>query len=520
MFYRATRVLQNGKRPRFFKTGGDTRDDNSWPYYQMTLSNTITPTPNWVVNILGGAAGTIRRSVPISAVDGFQAAEMGWSESFLSDLQTVQGSGQFRPAGYSNVGGWRAFDNVRRSHSWAVNVTHERGSHSIKFGTVGEYHYNSLLSKNTYFLNFSRGMTSGPLAATNSSTTGNSIASMLLRTGSGGSVPNPVAPVTLDKYYAFYGQDRWRVNSRLTLTLGLRYEIQLPRTTRYNRQNWFDFDLRNPLSDDVGMDLAGGLVFASPSQRGQTDLDHWNMAPRFGFAYKLTDRLVMRGGYGISYARSVGKGGVTGNEGFSVTSQWVTSVGGDGVNPLNLLSNPFPNGFDEPTGASLGALTQIGTNVRAWRRHNPTPYVQSYSLDFQYELAQGSVFEIGYTGNVGRTLNYGFQNPDWNQMHPSFLSLGESLNDQVANPFFGVITSGALRGKTVPRQRLLRPHPQFLRVRPPRDEKGANSSFNALHLKFTQRFSRGLTILASYQWSKALDNASEDQGLVRWRRGP
>jgi hypothetical protein len=301
------------------------------------------------------------------------------------------------------------------------------------------------------------------------------------------------------------------VNRRLTLTLGLRYEIQLPRTTRYNRQNWFDFGIRNPISDDVGMDLRGGLVFASPSERGQTELDHWNMAPRLGFAYKVTDRLVMRGGYGISYMRSNGKGGVTGNQGYSVTSQWVPSVGGDGINPLNLLSNPFPNGFDQPTGASLGALTQIGRNVRAFNHNNPSPYLQSYSLDFQYELTQGSVFEIGYTGNVGRKLNYGY-NPNWNQMHPSFLSLGESLNDPVANPFSGVITSGALRGETVPRHRLLRAHPQFLNVSAPRDEKGANSSFNALYLKYTQRFSRGLTILASYQWSKALDNASEDQG--------
>ena len=511
VFYRATRVLQNGKRPRFYQTGGETQDDNEWPYYQMTLSQTFTPTATWVINLLGGAAGTIRRSTPITAVDGFQTAEMGWSDNFISNLQTDQGSGRFSPAGYSIVGSARAFDNVRRSHSWAVNATHQRGSHTIKFGSVGEYHYNSLLNVYTYTLNFSRGMTSGPVAATNSSTTGNSIASMLLGTGSGGNVPNPVAPVTLDKYYAFYGQDRWHVNRRLTLTLGLRYEIQLPRTTRYNRQNWFDFGIRNPISDDVGMDLTGGLVFASPSERGQTELDHWNMAPRFGFAYKVTDRLVMRGGYGISYMRSNGKGGVTGNQGYSVTSQWVPSVGGDGINPLNLLSNPFPNGFDEPTGASLGALTQIGTNVVAFNHNNPSPYLQSYSLDFQYELTQGSVFEIGYTGNVGRKLNYG-HNPNWNQMHPSFLSLGESLNEQVANPFFGVITSGALRGEAVPRHRLLRAHPQFINVSAPRDEKGASSSFNALYLKFTQRFSRGLTILASYQWSKALDNASEDQG--------
>ena len=90
--------------------------------------------------------------------------------------------------------------------------------------------------------------------------------------------------------------------------------------------------------------------------------------------------------------------------------------------------------------------------------------------------------------------------------------MGQELNARVPNPFFGAITSGALRGATIPRHRLLRTHPQFINANSPQSEKGANSSFNAMPVKLTRRFKGGLTLITSYQWSKALDNASEDQG--------
>ena len=90
--------------------------------------------------------------------------------------------------------------------------------------------------------------------------------------------------------------------------------------------------------------------------------------------------------------------------------------------------------------------------------------------------------------------------------------MGEDLNTRVSNPFHGAINIGALRGETIPQHRLFRMHPQFINVNSPRSEKGANSSFNALHTKLSRRFTGGLTLITSYQWSKALDNASEDQG--------
>ena len=98
-----------------------------------------------------------------------------------------------------------------------------------------------------------------------------------------------------------------------------------------------------------------------------------------------------------------------------------------------------------------------------------------------------------------------------NQIPDSALSLGAALREQVPNPFFGLVASGPLASRTVERRQLLRPYPQFLNVNIP-DMPGASSSYNAFVAKLNKRFSGGLTLIASYQFSKAIDNASENQG--------
>ena len=97
-------------------------------------------------------------------------------------------------------------------------------------------------------------------------------------------------------------------------------------------------------------------------------------------------------------------------------------------------------------------LTQAGLNVQAWRHDNPSPYLQSYSLDFQYELGNGAVVEIGYTGNQGRKYAWG-QPRNMNQVPMSFLNEGQALNNRVPNPFFGVLAAGPNRGGTIPLDR-------------------------------------------------------------------
>ncbi len=506
-FFRWNRSDLTNNNPRFFDNGADIGFENLQPFYSASWNNTIVPSPTWVINVNLGTGGGHRFANPIPNVDGTSLTDLGYPQSYADQFQN-QNLGQYRLAEYATIGRGRLFQNVRRIHSAGASVNNERGNHSLKFGFNFEAIQWNFVDSRTPEMSFGRGPTTGPIAAGNSAVVGNSVASTLLGVG-GGSARFSGDPAFTQKYIGLYAQDTWRVTPDLTLTLGLRYEQQLPRSERYARQSYFDFDVANPIGDEAGFPVTGGLRFTDQNDRGITALDTKDWAPRLGLSYKITERLVMRGGYGISYSTTYIESGVSGMAGFDRRAQWVTNP--DGVIPVNLLSNPFPGGPELPTGNSLGLATSLGSGVGGWHRDNPTPYLQSYSLDFQYEFSPGVLVELGYSGNQGRKFAWG-TGRNFNQLPRSLLSMGEELNNRVENPFFGLISSGPVSGRTVPRHHLMRLHPQFSSVVTPSSDKGATSRFDALYFKFTRRFAKGLTVLTTYQWSKAQDNASENQG--------
>ncbi|MBL8222943.1 MAG: TonB-dependent receptor, partial [Bryobacterales bacterium] len=448
------------------------------------------------------------RENQVSPSQGKNATELGFAPSLVSLFQAATYPG-VSAQGYTSLFNRRFLNVPRETHNLQLNITKELGSHSLKFGWLGEKARLNNTDFNTPQFDFTRGLTSGPVAGVASTTSGDGIASLLLGTGSGGSAPIGAATAVTANYHGLYFQDSWRANRRLTVHLGMRWEVQLARTERFNRLNNFNPDVASPLAQRVGLPLRGGLEFVTPQNRGAWNTDWKGFAPRFGLAYKVTDKLVIRGGYGIFMPQT---GGGT-NQGFATTTTWVSTVGGDGINPNRAapLSNPYPNGFNQPVGTSLGLLTQVGDAASAFWRTHPISYVQNFSVDFQYEISKGMVMEVGYTGSQGRKLLFG-TGQQANQLHPQQLSLGAQLDQAVPNPFFGVITTGVLSGATVPRQRLLRPFPQFTSVGVSGDVPGASSSFNALVVRYNWQIAGGLNLLTTYQWSKAIDNASEWQG--------
>ena len=242
---------------------------------------------------------------------------------------------------------------------------------------------------------------------------------------------------------------------RLTLNPGIRYEVQRPATERYNRFSNFDYGVANPLAAQTGLPLKGGLVFLDANNRLSWNTDWANIAPRLGFAYKISNRWVLRGGYGIFFPTVLGAGDATG---FSSNTPQVTSVGGDGITPQDLFRNPYPSGLIPAVGSSQGLLTNVGRSAGSIQRDHPSGYVQNYSLDMQFEVSKSTIVEIGYTGNQGRKLAWGNGLND-NQLPDQLLSLGSRLDQQVANPFFGLITGGSLASATVPYYRLLQAVP-------------------------------------------------------------
>ena len=187
------------------------------------------------------------------------------------------------------------------------------------------------------------------------------------------------------------------------------------------------------------------------------------------------------------------------------------------ITPYNLLDNPFPTGLAKPTGNAAALATGVGVqNIASVYNTRTTPYAQQFSGEFEYQVNSGLVVDVGYSGSQGRKLLYGYGGFYNGVQHQSgFLILifrsGSALNSSVRNPFFGTVQSGILSQPTVLLSQLLRPYPQFLNVNI-LQPNGASSGFNAGTVRVTDHIGKSLTLIASYQRSKAIDNASEDQG--------
>jgi Carboxypeptidase regulatory-like domain/TonB dependent receptor-like, beta-barrel len=508
VFWRLTKSPQEGIRPELFERDAETSWDDYNPRWHTSLGNTFTLSPKTIVNVLlGGGQWTEKQ---ISKGLGYDFTALGLSPSLASQFSVATPFVWNFGGDYSALGNSRLLIFARNIINAQVNVSREFSAHSLKFGWSVEYSQLNDIDFNSGTFNFDRFFTSGPDPDSRIARAGNSIASLLVGAGSGGSAPVPIAPAATQTYWGLYIQDAWKLTPNLTVNYGLRYELQPGRTERFDRFNYFDPAAPNPLGPKVGLqDLRGGLVFVDENDRSQWLASRHDFAPRIGIAYKVNDRLALRTGYGAFFLTAVNVGPTVGTDGFSTTTPWLSTLD-SGRTPNNVLRDPYPSGLSQPTGSSAGLETNAGLAINAFLRDRPTAYMQQYSLDLQYEISKSIVLEVGYVGNQGRRLALGY-GVNINEIPTSALALRDGLREQVTNPFFGFITSGSLAARTVERRQLLRPYPQFGNVTI-NDFPGGSSSYNALVAKVNKRFSEGLSLIGTYQWSKAIDNASENQG--------
>ncbi|MGI8992132.1 MAG: TonB-dependent receptor domain-containing protein [Bryobacteraceae bacterium] len=514
MYFRWSQAWENGIGLSFKEWGiadGATSSPN--PRGSATFGNTFILSPTLVVNVLIGHGNWTEQTIPVvhasPTLVGIPASQVA-----LFHVQDIMPA--FTVANYSTlgVGNNGQLHHPERTETLQINMTKQRNAHSLKFGYTMELAYQNGPGDGGWLraptFNFDQGLTSGPAVLPGATATGNGLASLLLGTGSGGSAPYPASLAEGHHYFGLYAQDAWRVNSRLTLNYGVRWDVQKATTDRYNRFSTFQFNAPSPISVP-GLNLRGAIAFATDSTRGMWDTTWKDVAPRLGLAYKLTNKMVFRAGYGIFFVPSLSDENPIG---FSTNTPWLSTDSGDGIHPGNPISNPFPNGTIPAIGKSQGAATGLGQGITANLRTHPDGYTQNYSADIQYEITPSTLLEVGYSGNQSRKLSLAYQNLHLDQLPSQYLSLGTQLNQLVPNPFYGVIptTAGAtLSGPTVPRWRLLVPYPQYNGINLDVSTPGGSASYNALVLKFTKRFSNGLNLIASYQRSKAIDDTSEGQ---------
>ncbi len=470
-------------------------------------------TPTFLMDFRYGFGRSLLLFTPHS--DGFDPTTLGFPSYIDANSERLMFPG-IAPSNYLSLGasGSSFRHNAFETHNLSMNNTKVLTRHVLKFGfeTRLVRVNNSEAGNSVGAYNFSRGFTQGPDPNRASVDAGDAIASLLLGLGSGGTFTKCFKCVsTQSTYWAGYFGDDWKVSGKLTLNLGLRYELETPRTERYNRLNVFDPNVASPLAGPAGLpNLQGGLVFAgvNGNSRRQFPVDANNFAPRFGFAYQATTNTVLRGGFGIFYAPSLrAAGGSVGNFGWRSDTPYIGTA--DGVTPLNYLSNPFPSGFAPVLGSSQGLLTGIGSSIAASIiGDSVTPYSENWSFGVQRQLPGNVLLDASYVGSHGVHLNVtGEGDVSLNQLTAAQIALGTQLQQQVANPFYGLISISPLNAKTIPYSFLLRPYPQFTTVYD-MYQTGGISNYHSLQVKVEKRFSSGLSLLASYTDAKLIDDYS------------
>lgn len=434
------------------------------------------------------------------------------------------------PSG-SNLGTlpWSYEREGTETHELLGALNWVKGTHDLKFGVEGRMHRTNYTQPGTpggYFYYDFTGTSEFPYSGG-----GDALATFMTGVGGPGSwgqyeIPNYVS--TQSFQYGGYVQDNWKTTRKLTLNIGLRYDVNTPRSERYNRMNALDPNVVSPITAPGLGTLHGGEIFMNPRDRNNFGTDYHAVGPRFGFAYQAFNKTVIRGGYGIFFStvKSGAAGtGALGWEGYDQTTPYYALNPSDGATPFGRLSNPFPNGIILPPGSSKGLLNDVGYGgVGPIVSIDTTnPYEQSWSFGIQRELPSNTLLDVSYLGKKGTHLYFGGAgNLEYlgSQIEHYTSDQITALNTYVNNPFYGIITdpNSGLSAQQYPASQFELPYPQFTYFSG-EDPPWANSIYNALQIKAEKRFSHGLQFLVTYVWSKSIDNASSTGDAVTWLGG-
>jgi hypothetical protein len=516
-----------------YKTGiCKDRCQESWYTRQLVLDDVYSFSPTTILDVRLSYLRFWYNRQPKSL--GVDLTTFGWPASLNSQVAwkhiptpCVTGYGDFFCSQGAGSGIFARDDN----YAVAPSVTNIRGRHTLKLGGEFEVLRNNYAQSNvpSGIFDFNGNFTAiNPFSPAN---TGNGFASFMLGYGADGNAQTPSFTAAQQIYSALYFSDTFQVTSKLTLNLGIRWERPGPFTERFDRMIVLLPDAANPLAAPTGLPLKGRLGQVNSSDRAsRSSLDANNkmFAPRLGFAYRLNGKTVLRGGYGIFYLpNDVSWVDEPENQIINGTgTPWVTTLDG-GITPACLvaactalsplsdfarLSNPFPSGIIQPPGRNpIYQQTFLGQGVNAPLPTNPYAYTQQFNFNIQRELPDGTLADIAWAGSKGVHLPVHFQ--ELNQMPVSNLSLGNSLQDQVSNPFFGLMSPGSpLATPTVARGQLLRPFPEYTGFAIA-SANNRNSIYHSLQAKVEKRFKGGGSILASYTMAKLI---SDTDTLTGW----
>jgi hypothetical protein len=419
----------------------------------------------------------------------------------------------------NSYGGWGGqANNGSENTVYAFNddFTWVKGAHTIKAGGMYQLtHYNGFgrqCISGCVGFNFTE---TGRGGDTNFATAGGSpFASLLLGYADSGQLDTVRFIGQQFPYFAGYIQDDWRVSHKLTMNLGVRWETQMPSTGL--NDSWSDFSPTTP--NPAANNIPGAVIFAGSGagrvgSRTLADSYFKAFGPRFGFAYSMNDKTVIRGGAGISYGAITSVSGSTHNMGFTLTQTFSNS--NNGITPTFTLAQGLPPWTAPPF---VNPSVSNGANVSWNQGHEGTrpPEDMSVNLSIQHQLSSSMVLEASYNGVMGAHLQTGLL--QYNQVNPAYIQkyginvLTSNITSPAAiaagvtSPFPGF---AALWGSRATVAQALKAFPQYGNIDTASGggDHSGHSTYHAGILKLERRLSTGLTMQTSYVFSKILTDS-------------
>ena len=527
------------------------------PYFQ--LGDAVVLSPTLVLDVRYGMARVKTNNLNGNKTGFTDYASFGVPDNLLPYMLYPGAAPAVSPNGYTggNGGGsnWTGLSagtfgsqrEFQANHSVTGSVTKTRGKWVHKAGVE----YRNLMSNYADPEQASVGMpspfahqggnfnfeyvtASGGVANQTSTNAqrGVNAAAMLLGTGVWWIRPGAnVAPAFSQKYFAVYSQNDWRATSKLTINLGLRWEVQPGPTERFDRMSSWDFTAQNAFG------TLGAIAFPGVGgySRNLWDTTYDNWGPRVGAAYQWNDRTVLRGGFGVTYLPT--------NTGYfsSPVDYGVANFAGGvlqqayGSNPAGVpvirFSDPAP--VSPAIGGNPDAPQVYGIGEARFDRHLENGQARQWNLFVERALSSRWMVSVGYSASVSRhLLNRSFPIQNTQSIDPAllaswreqFIASNGTLNPAtqlIQNPFQPasgplVPFAGVLGQRTIARQNTLFPYPLLVGSNAAVNLGRATADYHAMILRVNRRFADGLMLDASYTWSKEIDNTDtveDNQGF-------
>jgi len=479
-------------------------------------NTTLTPSPTMVVYLRFGFNRFPNRTYQLAS-QGINLANFGlgaaagggFPASYVSQLPYDAFPAITMTGDVSSFGAGGFSQSSFYSRSFSGSVSKFLGRHSLKAGfDYRAIHDSGINTITPGAFTFTQAFTSASATSTVPGT-GASLASMLLGYPSAGSVTTSLPIENHVNYYGFFVQDDFRLNSKLTINAGLRYEYETGLESSLNTFIvGFDTNATNPVQSQVaGIATKGVIEYAGQNGYGTeaNGPSKLKFSPRIGFAWNVLPKTTIRGGYGLFWAPYTFS--LVNPLGYTFATPYVASNDGN-VTPANSLSNPFPGGVQQPVGNGAGLSAGLGNTFSFFSPNTPSTRVHQFSLDIQRELPWGLVIATGFTGSITHDLIQGTALININQLPDSDLSMGSKLSSKVPNPFFGT-SAGVLNlaNATVTQAQLLFPYPEFSAI----NEQDANLNhalYYSYYAKAQKRLGRSVNILTTYTWSRNMDESN------------